>query len=71
MHTWKKNRGFHEEDGRFESPFTKPIEMQKIQYAQSSDEIEGCWEVVHALRPHLEKEKFLKEVMEMMTDATK
>ena len=42
--------------------------MQKIQYAQSSDEIESCWEVVHALRPHLQKEMFLKEVTEMMTE---
>ena len=42
--------------------------MQKIQYAQSSEEIEACWEVVHALRPHLQKEAFLKEVMEMMID---
>ena len=42
--------------------------MQKIQYAETSEEIESCWEAVQTLRPHLQKELFLKEVTEMMAD---
>jgi len=42
--------------------------MQEIKYALSNDEIEGCWEVVQALRPHLKKESFLLQVREMMAD---
>ncbi len=42
--------------------------MQEIRYAQSNEEIESCWEVVQALRPHLKKEYFVDQVREMMTD---
>lgn len=45
--------------------------MHEIRYANSDEEIENCWDVVHALRPHLKKESFLLQVREMMTDGYK
>ena len=45
--------------------------MKEIQYAQSAKEIESCWEVVHELRPHLNKEDYLGLVEEMMQDGFK
>lgn len=45
--------------------------MHEIRYANSDEEIENCWDVVHALRPHLKKESFLLQVREMMADGYK
>ena len=45
--------------------------MHEIKYANSDEEIESCWDVVHALRPHLKKESFLLQVREMMADGYK
>jgi GNAT superfamily N-acetyltransferase len=45
--------------------------MQEIKYAQSSNEIENCWEVVQVLRPHLQKENFVQQVQEMMQEGYK
>jgi len=40
----------------------------KITAAKSDAEILMCWEVLHELRPHLEKEKFLSLIKEMMNE---
>ena len=45
--------------------------MQEIKYAQSSNEIENCWEVVQVLRPHLKKENFVQQVQDMMQEGYK
>lgn len=40
----------------------------KITEAKSETEILMCWEVIHELRPHLEKENFLSLIKEMMSE---
>ncbi|TSA50597.1 MAG: GNAT family N-acetyltransferase [Sphingobacteriales bacterium] len=40
----------------------------KITEAKSDVEILMCWEVLHELRPHLEKEKILSLIKEMMNE---
>lgn len=42
--------------------------MNDIRHAQTDIEIESCFEVVQALRPHLNRENFLQQVREMMAD---
>ena len=42
--------------------------MSEIQYATTPAQIESCWEVVQALRPHLKKENFVQQVREMMDE---
>jgi GNAT superfamily N-acetyltransferase len=42
--------------------------MKEVRYAQCVKEIEACWEVVEALRPHLKKEKFVEQVQQMMEE---
>ncbi|WP_336515091.1 GNAT family N-acetyltransferase [Pollutibacter soli] len=39
-----------------------------IREAKTDDEIIFCWEVVEALRPHLEKENLISQVKEMMKE---
>ena len=36
-----------------------------VQFAQTPEEIAKCWEAMHALRPHLEKDTFVALVQEM------
>lgn len=40
----------------------------EIKHARTNAEIENCWEVVKALRPHLEKQEFVEQVQRMMVD---
>lgn len=40
----------------------------KITEAKSDVEILMCWNVIHELRPHLEKENFLSLIKEMMNE---
>ena len=44
--------------------------MQKteIRHASTDSEIESCWNVVTALRPHLIKEQFVSQVRRMMQE---
>ena len=42
--------------------------MQEVKYAQSAQEVENCWEVVQVLRPHLQKEQYVQQVLEMMQE---
>jgi GNAT superfamily N-acetyltransferase len=39
-----------------------------IQLAKSPDDIAKCWDVVHALRPHLVKDSFITLVQELQTE---
>ena len=45
--------------------------MPEIQHVKTSSEIESCWAVVHALRPHLREENFVEQVQEMMKEGYK
>ena len=40
----------------------------EIQLARTDQQILKCWEVMYALRPHLQKENFLPLIKEMMAD---
>lgn len=40
----------------------------KITEAKTDNEILMCWDVIHELRPHLEKEKFLSLIKDMMNE---
>ncbi|MBC7830087.1 MAG: GNAT family N-acetyltransferase [Chitinophagaceae bacterium] len=42
--------------------------MQAVKLVTTVAEIESCWEVVQALRPHLQRENFVLQVQEMMQD---
>lgn len=42
--------------------------MSEILYATTSVQIEHCWHVMHALRPHLHRENFVQQVQEMMSE---
>jgi GNAT superfamily N-acetyltransferase len=42
--------------------------MSDVKYARSSKEIEDCWEVVEALRPHLQRQEFVGQVQQMMEE---
>lgn len=42
--------------------------MQEIKYAKTGDEIESCWEVIQALRPHLQKDHLVQQIQEMMRE---
>src|SRR5688500_11017698 len=42
--------------------------MSEIKYAQCNKEIEACWDVVEALRPHLKREAFVEQVQQMMEE---
>ncbi len=37
----------------------------KIEFAETNDQILNCFEAMHALRPHLEKEKFVALINQM------
>ncbi|MFT3823854.1 MAG: GNAT family N-acetyltransferase [Chitinophagaceae bacterium] len=39
--------------------------MSQIRYVQNDHDIEKCWQVVYALRPHLQKENYVQQVKEM------
>jgi GNAT superfamily N-acetyltransferase len=39
-----------------------------IQQCESDADIINCWEVMHALRPHLQQHEFVPIVKEMMTE---
>ena len=38
-----------------------------VQFAQTPDDINKCWEAMYALRPHLEKTEFVALVQELQT----
>ncbi|MEP7319119.1 MAG: GNAT family N-acetyltransferase, partial [Panacibacter sp.] len=40
----------------------------QIQTAKTEADILKCWEVMHALRPHLIKEEFVATISEMITE---
>ncbi len=40
----------------------------KVQIATTDADIECCWEVVEALRPHLKKENFVSQARRMMDE---
>lgn len=42
--------------------------MHPVKFAQSEKEINACWEVVHTLRPHLEKKDYLQQVKDMQQE---
>lgn len=42
--------------------------MSEIKYAITDEEINFCWEVVRALRPHLEQRNYLSLVRSMMQE---
>ena len=42
--------------------------MHEIKYATADADIDNCWEVVRALRPHLHKENYLSQVRSMMLE---
>ncbi|HEY0273877.1 MAG TPA: GNAT family N-acetyltransferase [Chitinophaga sp.] len=42
--------------------------MNEIHYAHTAEAIAACWEPVQALRPHLEKEAYVKQVLDMQRE---
>ncbi len=53
--------------GKAENSFQKNLLEMKIIEAKTDSEILMCREVILELRPHIEKEKFLSTIKEMMT----
>lgn len=42
--------------------------MQQIRYVQHDKDIDTCWQVVQALRPHLQYDAYVQQVKEMQQE---
>jgi len=43
----------------------------QVHEARTAEDITKCWEVMHALRPHLQQERFVDTVLEMFDEGYK